>query len=449
MPLTKEELIKLKHQINQNDYLVVESGTQRILIVRSAREYPDIVNDLDVMINKLDNRDTKDLSHAMIIGEEEVIGIPLMAIESLVERRREDDEKIAEDLGEKLIEPYTTLLFESDNDPLKTLRLGIRVSGNLEDFKPQELPEILFSKIKSLPRHSEVVYLIAEDGYIRLSGNEFYKRLREFLKENPSINKELAKEFIHMTRGRLADHFVESEPYSDLLIPGKQESINGFIAEPDEPDETEPSSVSDSEEEPDEELDEEPEEPDVNADDEVQAEEDHDEPIVDTQDVKVPESKLAEPLKCEPLRKLVQPEPLESNLPAWMSAPMARSEPESSKKEYLSSAKLIMRLQDKLPLVGFEVMHGIEIPGVDLAAKNPESFITRVFFCYMPKFELKKAIALERSIEKFSPELTIIITAPGIEDSETKLFAVGKDIVLSDIDTIFNTNFLVRLEEKI
>jgi hypothetical protein len=175
MPLTREELIKLKHQIEPNDYRVVESGQQRILVIRTEREFPDIVNDLEVLINKFDNRDTTDLSQALIIGEEEVVGIPLDAIDSLLERRMEDDERIAEDLGEKLIEPYTTLLFESENDPMKTLRLAIRVAGNLEDFKPQQLSEILFSKIKSLPRHSEVVYLIAEDGFIRLSGNEFYR----------------------------------------------------------------------------------------------------------------------------------------------------------------------------------------------------------------------------------------------------------------------------------
>ena len=84
IPLTREELVKLKHQIEPNDYLMVESGRDKILVVRTAREFPDIVNDLDCMINKLDIRDTNELSHALIIGEDEVVGVPIDAIDSLI-----------------------------------------------------------------------------------------------------------------------------------------------------------------------------------------------------------------------------------------------------------------------------------------------------------------------------------------------------------------------------
>jgi len=408
MPLNRDELIKLKHQIEPMDYLVVESGHERILVIRTEREFPDLVNDLECMINKLDIRDTNELSHALIIGEEEVVGVPLKAIEALIERRMEEDERIATDLSEKLIEPYTTLLFESENDPIKTLRLGIRVAGNIGDFKPQQLPEILFSKIKSLPRHSEVIYLIADDGYIRLSGTEFYRRLGEFLKEHPTINKELAKEFIYLTRGKLADYFIEKGLDDDVLSQGRQENINKYLTEEiPEPAKRETFQV----------------ETEIKAEIETEV---GSEPAIEGPPKQLGKSIIERLGAQTDIKTETKPDTDQS----WPSA-----------------ASFIDKLQEKLSETGFEVVHGLEIPGSDLVANNPESIINRVFLCYMPMFNLKKALALERSINRYSPELSIIIGAR--DDPDLKLFVVGKNILITDVDTILNTNLLVHLEEHI
>ena len=412
MPLNRDELIKLKHQIEPMDYLVVESGHERILVIRTEREFPDLVNDLECMINKLDIRDTNELSHALIIGEEEVVGVPLKAIEALIERRMEEDERIATDLSEKLIEPYTTLLFESENDPIKTLRLGIRVAGNIGDFKPQQLPEILFSKIKSLPRHSEVIYLIADDGYIRLSGNEFYRRLGEFLKAHPTINKELAKEFIYLTRGKLADYFIEKGLNDEVLSQSRQENINKYLTEEmSEPAQRKVTKIE------------------TEIEDEVEAE--------------VESEVGSEPAVEGP------PKQLEESIIERLGTQIdIKPETKPDTDQFLPSASnFIDKLQEKLSKTGFEVVHGLEIPGVDLVANNPESIINRVFFCYMPIFNLKKALALERSINRYSPDLSIIISTS--DDPDLKLFAVGKNILITDTDTILNTNLLVHLEEHI
>jgi hypothetical protein len=449
MPLTREELIKLKHQLDPDDYLVVESGRDRILVIRSAREFPDIVNDLDGLINKLDIRDTNDLSSALIIGEEEVVGVPLEAINSLITRRNEEDEQIATDLGEKLIEPYTTLLFESENDPLKTLRLGIRVRGNLKDFKAQEIPELLFSKIKSLPRHSEVVYLITEDGYIRLSGIEFYRKLHEFLKENPNKNRELAKEFIYMTRGKLADHFIDNGSLEDIFETSKQENINKFITKEQPTRQDQPVTP---------EL-----KPEVR--EKVKPPVGSETPAQEISEVK-PEVEL------EPEPEIIIEREIEEMPPRWSSdmeqklkvkaetdkqslmrtalesKPGLGPEPRSTKPQ-LTNAELLILLQEKLSKVGMEVIHGVDIPGVELAVNNQDSFIKRVFFSYMPEFDLKKAVLLERSIERFSPDLSIIIGASGVDNPDTKLFAVGKNMLVIDVDTILYTDFLIHLEERI
>lgn len=437
MPLTKEDLIQLKHKIDPNDYELVERGEERILVIRSASEFPDIVNDLEVMINKFDMRDTDNLSHACIIGDAEVIGVSLDAIRSIINRRIGDDERIAEDLSEKLIEPYTTLQFQSEEDPNKTLRLGIRVEGNLEDFKPQQLSEVLFSKIKSLPRKSEVVYLIADDGYIRLSGKEFYKQLREFLRENPKINKELASEFVDFARDKLADHFVGEEGGEGIFGMHKQEPINKYITDEEMPDDT-----VDTESEP-----------------EVEPEEKHEIPTVETipeptpnlADLKESEEKIPDhqhlETSSEPLESIIEPaKDKESKLKSLLIDHETQVDPESTKK-WISQTHLMIKLQRKLSDSGFEIISGVRVPGVDIVANNPGSFIKRIFFSYMPTFNFKKGIELERSLTRFTPDLCIIIGSR--DDTDLKLYSVGKNALIVDIDTIINTDYLIHIEEHV
>ena len=75
------------------------------------------------------------------------------------------------------------------------------------------------------------------------------------------------------------------------------------------------------------------------------------------------------------------------------------------------------------------------------------SIVHRVFFSYMPKFNFKKALDLERSLNRFDPELCVIIGAA--DDTDLILFSVGKYVAIADIDTIINTDYLIHLEEQI
>jgi len=104
-------------------------------------------------------------------------------------------------------------------------------------------------------------------------------------------------------------------------------------------------------------------------------------------------------------------------------------------------------LKAKLNEFGFEIIDGVDVAGVDIVANNPQSIINKIFFTYMPTFDLKKAMELNRSLERFTNELCVIIGP--IEDTDLKLFKVGKQVVLVDLDTLNNTDFLINLEAKI
>ncbi len=398
MPLSREDLIKLKHSIEPNDYQVVAAGNSNLLVIRSPQEYPDIVNDLESLINKFDMRDVDQADQVCIIGDAEVVGVSIEAIKSLMDRRIEDDEQIATDLEEKLSEPYDTLSFHSDDDPFKILRLGIRIPGSLEDFKPQQLRETLFSKIKDLPRESEIVYLIAKDGYLRLSGKEFYKYLGDFLREHSDKNREMKDEFLDIAKGTLANHFVGKGPETEISITGKQEQLNNYLDVPERSIEVE-----------------------------------------NTEDIKKKievdgAKEIAALLQLEQETAIQIPEPE----PALTSVePKPISSPE---------IKLETKLESKLSESGFQIVSGIMLSGVDVVANTQENVDKKLFFSFMPQFDFRKALALEKAIEQHTPGLGIIIGSK--DDVDTKLFVIGKNIVLTDIDTILNTDFLNRPEDQ-
>jgi hypothetical protein len=484
--LNKEELIKLKHSINGYDYQVVEHGSRRILIIRSELEFPDIVNDLEIMINKFDMRDISQLDQAMIIGDAEVVGIPVDAINSLITRRIEDDEVIAGDLEDKLEEPYSSMVFEHEDDTLKVVRLGIKVPGKLEDYKPQELRETLFSKMKSFPRDCEIVYLLADDGYVRINGKDFYFQLSEFIRENPDMNKDLQDDIADTARGNLADHFIGKEHSNLQIEPSRQEQLGKYLPEtvPDSAyldKKQEETFVEISEKKPedkleeklDEKLDEKLEkEPEKRLEKntikselkEIQPSKDS---IIDqSTQIQKFEDKFKDksngpqisPLTEEELRgtsRLRKIEDVEGRISDSRLPETGNTEDtssigptesiESTESTEPTESDLIFELKRKSSKLGYEIVSGVDIPGINLILNTPFFRINRVFITYMPQFDFKRAMTLERSLNRFPKEVCLLVGSKN--DYDLKLFIVGKNIILVDPDTLLNTDFLNRLEE--
>ena len=120
---------------------------------------------------------------------------------------------------------------------------------------------------------------------------------------------------------------------------------------------------------------------------------------------------------------------------------------QKASNKWPSTTSFMISLQGKLSETGFTIIHGMDIPSVDVVANNRERIIGQVFFSYMPGFHLKKALELERTLNKYSPDLCIIIGA--VEDTDIKLFTVGKNVLLVDIDMLLKTDFLIHLGELI
>ena len=105
------------------------------------------------------------------------------------------------------------------------------------------------------------------------------------------------------------------------------------------------------------------------------------------------------------------------------------------------------KLQLKVQRSGLEIIKEVEISGVDIIVNNQYSTINKIFISYMPIFDLRKAMALDRTLNRFPNQLCVLIGPKS--DYDLKIFIVGKNIVLTDLDTILNTDLLINIEEHI
>lgn len=174
-PLGKEELIKIKYKVPPYEYTIVDTKDGKVLVIRSGRNVPDLINDLELLMEKLEEEDIKVAKYAILLGEEESTNVSLSILWSLLDRRRKNDTRIVTELRGKINRNFGYLLFRSENDPQRIYRLAIRVPYSIVDVKEETLPLIL-NDIE-IPREGEIVYIISDDGHLRLRARKFFSIL--------------------------------------------------------------------------------------------------------------------------------------------------------------------------------------------------------------------------------------------------------------------------------
>jgi len=170
MPLPQERIVQLHGQLLPGDFLVDDYLGDRILVIRSRRQFPDIVNDVEAVIEKLDNDETDSYTHTVIIGEEEAQGIDVELIKKRMVKRKEDDEAIVADLRTRLAEKDDPIIFESEADPQKLVRFGVGIDRSLTEFVGDNRRDILEGM--DIQDVGDVNYIVADDGFLRLDKEE-------------------------------------------------------------------------------------------------------------------------------------------------------------------------------------------------------------------------------------------------------------------------------------
>lgn len=200
-PLSKKELINLHKKLKKAyNYEIIKKSNNTILAMRSPYKYPDLVNDLERTIERMDLRNELNLTHACLIGKEKTIGIDIRIINRLIEKRKEEDERIVKKLRGFLKDDYIPSIFTDKEDYKKLLRCGIKIPTSIKNLNEIWLKGIL-REIK-IPQDISVIYIIGNDDFIRIKKEDFQNLLQP--KESPEdiANKnEIINVFQSVLRG--------------------------------------------------------------------------------------------------------------------------------------------------------------------------------------------------------------------------------------------------------
>ncbi len=383
-PITPDELVRLKHKLEPGEYERVEAPGTIILVIRSGMDYPDIVNDIESISDELEFADIKGLTDICIMGNLEIIGIKLDVITTMIEKRVEEDDKIVEALRKKLDNDFGVLLFESEHDPHNKLRLAIHVPMDIKALKSNNLPELL-AKVELPARKATIVYIIAEDDYLRLYSNKFYPELIEFAAEQTPRTLEEEQVIKKQVKGGIADHFVEDNREEKS---GFQASITE-ITEKDEADQEQPPPPEEDQ-------------PSLPAQVEAQTKL----PSGPKQIVEVPPTSQPQPAVPEPHSDMVE------------------KYREVDLEQLLNHLKL--KFNEKGYALKDEVIDGVDLIVTQLDFEGQPQRGKQVFIKIIAVPKLRDLINFEKIITKYKIDLGLMITPN--PTSEAKIFTVGKKL---------------------
>jgi hypothetical protein len=184
-PLTRDEFIKIKTALDPHDFAVIDQLGMKILAIRSPTDFPDMVTDLEVVAPELSLEDPETLTHAVIIGNQDNLGVPVDMVVALIQAKKQDDARIVASIRDKIKHPLETYLFKDQYDQKPVLRLGIRSPMPLEELQDKEFKEV-FEGVP-VPNGTRVVYIIAADGYMKISAKEFLREMGEAIAPPPIL----------------------------------------------------------------------------------------------------------------------------------------------------------------------------------------------------------------------------------------------------------------------
>ncbi len=165
-----ERFSGIREKMKDYEYRVINKNNFRVLAVRSPNRYPDMVNDVEHLVERIKIDDMKSLTNVCLIGEKEVVNVQPKIIDVLVRSRKEHDNKIVEKIRKLEMNESTT--FTDDDDPNKLCRFAFRIPAMIEEYPG------LIKKMKMPPADVSIIYIIGYDGYVRIIADDFVKMLR-------------------------------------------------------------------------------------------------------------------------------------------------------------------------------------------------------------------------------------------------------------------------------
>ena len=169
--MNDEKFFEIREKMKDYECTLIDECGDRVLVVRSPNRYPDIVNDVECLVERININDANALTDAYLVGEKEIINVQPKIIEVLVRNRKEYDDKTVEKMRKQLGVNESTI-FTDENDVHKLRRFVFRMPAEIDEYP------VFIKKIQMPPEDVSIIYLIGNDDYVRIMAYDFVKLLR-------------------------------------------------------------------------------------------------------------------------------------------------------------------------------------------------------------------------------------------------------------------------------
>lgn len=181
LPIPEERIQSLRAELADHRAAVETVDGEEILVVRSPRDSPDLVADIEDALVYLDPDDA-DAGTVLLAGSTTVTKVDPKVIARKLEDRAREDAKLVEQVRPLLEEPYDWTLFRGGTrrDLLRSAVLVPRRSAT--DLAGDDLAPLKrnLGPIRDTPtgQDLDVVYVLGADDHVRLDAERFFGDLR-------------------------------------------------------------------------------------------------------------------------------------------------------------------------------------------------------------------------------------------------------------------------------
>lgn len=190
---SEDTLFRLRAKMEDYSYTVMNEGDRRLLAFRVPGEKIDLLRSLEYLSEFLDQDSLEGVEKVLIISDKDFEVTPGEMMGPKMEIRKADDDRLFQELKSKLRGRLEPIVFTAENDILELFRTAIRMDGSVKRTDSSVGLDLL--KV-SLPTEGDVIYLIFDDGYRKMSKATFEKLsddAMQGLREGPALAKDPAQ----------------------------------------------------------------------------------------------------------------------------------------------------------------------------------------------------------------------------------------------------------------
>ncbi|MGA1821364.1 MAG: hypothetical protein ACMUIG_02415 [Thermoplasmatota archaeon] len=178
--IQEDHIIRLRAKMEDNTYEKLELEGGVFIVFRVPGENIDLLRSLEYLSEFLSPETLSESSRLIILSDRNVHSADPSILAPKLEETKNEDDQLYEELKNKIRERLKPLIFTTQNDILELYRAAIRIDGSIK--RPDKVvgQELIRT---DLPEEGEVVYLVFDDGYRKMTRNSYQKLIDDAMKD--------------------------------------------------------------------------------------------------------------------------------------------------------------------------------------------------------------------------------------------------------------------------